>query len=352
MKYTLLGKSGLRVSELCLGAMTFGEVWGTFGASKQECRKIYDAYLTAGGNFIDTANKYTEGTSEKFLGEFMGSDRGKIVLATKYTLTMDPDDPNASGNHRKNLVQSLEASLTRLDTDYVDLLWVHAWDFMTPTYEVMRALDDLVRAGKVLYVGISDAPAWVVSRANTMAELLGWTPFVGIQVQYSLIERTVERELLPMARALDIGVTAWSPLGGGVLSGKYARDSEEPRRFGPDNPMSEQMLRDRNIAIAGCVAEVAQEVGRSPAQVALNWLRQQKGKGFIIPILGARTENHVRDNLGCLDFELTEEHLGRLDKISEISSGFPHDFLARDNVRHLVYGNKLSSIVRRREERD
>ncbi len=348
MKYKLLGKSGLRVSELCLGAMTFGEVWGTFGASKQESQKMFDAFLEAGGNFIDTANKYTEGTSEKFLGEFMRKEREKLVLATKYTLTMDPDDPNASGNHRKNLVSSLEASLRRLDMDYVDLLWVHAWDFLTPAFEVMRALDDLVRAGKVLYVGVSDAPAWVVSQANTIAELSVLTPFVGLQVQYSLIERTPERELLPMARALDIGVTAWSPLGGGVLTGKYGKDDGSDRRFGPHNPMSAEFLSGKNLTIADEVGRIAEEVGRSPAQVALNWLRQRTGNGVIIPILGARTESQLRDNLGCLDFSLESEHLERLDAASAISLGFPHDFLARENVRNLVYGNKLGSITNHR----
>lgn len=349
MKYKLLGKSGLRVSSLCLGAMTFGEEWGSFGASEDESRKIYDAFLAAGGNFIDTANKYTEGTSERFLGKFMGSDRGRIVLATKYTLTMDPADPNASGNHRKNLVQSLEASLRRLQTDYVDLLWVHAWDFLTPACEVMRALDDVVRAGKVLYIGISDTPAWVVSRANTMAELMGWTSFTGIQVQYSLVERTSERELLPMARELDVGVTAWAPLGGGVLTGKYKKEEPGPKRFGPHNPMSEQFLGDRNLAIADEVEKIARQVGRSSAQVALNWIRGQKGKGVLIPILGARTEGQVKDNLGCLDFELPPEHLERLDEVSRVPLGFPHDFLNRENVRHLVFGDRRGDIEDHRE---
>lgn len=349
MRYKLLGKSGLRVSELCLGAMTFGEDWGAFGASKMESRNIYDAFLDAGGNFIDTANKYTEGTSERFLGEFMGSDRGKIVLATKYTLTMDPADVNASGNHRKNLVQSLEASLRRLRTDYVDLLWVHAWDFLTPACEVMRALDDLVRAGKVLYIGVSDTPAWVVSRANTTAELMGWTAFAGIQVQYSIIERTPERELLPMARELDLAVTAWAPLGGGVLTGKYERDEPEPKRFGPHNPMSAQFLKEENLSIARAVEKVAKDAERTPAQVALNWLRGQREKGVIIPILGARTEHQIRDNLGCLEFSLTEDELTRLDEVSRVQMGFPHDFLERANVRHLVYGDRGSHIDDHRE---
>jgi aryl-alcohol dehydrogenase-like predicted oxidoreductase len=220
VKCQLLGKSGLRVSELCLGAMTFGEEWG-WGASKEECHKIFNAYVDAGGNFIDTANKYTEGTSEKYIGEFIAADRDRFVLATKYTSNTRRGDPNAGGNHRKNMIQSLEATLERLNTDYIDLYWVHAWDPLTPIEEMIRALDDMVRAGKILYIGISDAPAWIVSQANTLANLKGWTEFTGLQIEYSLIERTPERELLPMSDALNIGVTAWSPLGGGVLTGKY-----------------------------------------------------------------------------------------------------------------------------------
>lgn len=196
MRYKLLGNSGLRVSELCLGGMTFGTDWG-WGADKDTSRQIYEAFRAAGGNFIDTANFYTGGTSEKLIGEFIASERSRIVLATKYSSSMDDDNPNASGNSRKNMIQSVEASLKRLGTDYIDLYWVHIWDFMTPIEEVMRGLDDLVRQGKVLYVGISDTPAWIVSQAQMLAHLRGWTPFVGLQIEYSLVERTVEREFLP-----------------------------------------------------------------------------------------------------------------------------------------------------------
>src|ERR687889_599784 len=226
MKYHLLGKSGLRVSELCLGAMTFGEEWG-WGASKDESRKIFDAYVNAGGNFIDTANKYTEGTSEKYIGEFVSSNREQFVLATKYTSNTRRGDPNAGGNHRKNLVQSLKASLERLNTDYIDLYWVHAWDPLTPIEETMRSLDDMIRAGKILYAGISNAPAWIISQANTLADLRGLTAFAALQVEYNLLQRTAERDLLPMANALDIGVTAWSPLAGGILTGKYYNKKNE-----------------------------------------------------------------------------------------------------------------------------
>ena len=342
MRYKLLGRSGLRVSEICLGTMTFGEEWG-FGATREESRRIFDAFADAGGNFIDTANMYTNGTSERFTGEFLGQDRDRFVLATKYTLSMRADDPNASGNHRKNLVQSLEASLSRLQTDYIDLYWLHAWDFMTPVEEVMRALDDVVRAGKVRYVGVSDTPAWIVSRANTLAELRGWTPFIGLQIEYSLIQRTVERDLIPMANALDIAVTAWGAIGGGVLSGKY---SGKPGKVkATDSRRKDSNLwriSEKNLAIAREVETVAREIGRTPSQVALNWVRQQKG--VIIPILGVRTLEQTLDNLGCLDFELKEEHQERLSRISAIEMGFPYDFLAMDMAKKAVYGETFPLI--------
>ena len=348
MRYKLLGKSGLRVSELCLGTMTFGEEWG-FGADKDESKMIFEAYAEAGGNFIDTANKYTNGTSEMFVGEFISSNRDKFVMATKYTLSMDPDDPNSSGNHRKNLAQSVEASLKRLGTEYIDLLWVHAWDPMTPVEEFMRALDDLVSAGKLFYVGISDAPAWIVSQANTMAALRGWSPFVGIQIKYSLLDRTPERDLLPMAKAFDIGVTAWSPLGGGVLTGKYNQQSSDPKRYGPEDPFGKMMLTDRNLAIAAKVHQIAGEIGRTPSQVALRWLLQQNDRGVIMPIIGARSKAQLADNLGCLEFEIEAKALEVLDSLSRIEPGFPHDFLEYEEVRSTVYGNTFSLIDNHRK---
>src|SRR6266849_5321107 len=266
MRYKLLGKSGLRVSELCLGAMTFGEDWGSMlpGASKEEAKKIFDLFVSKGGNFIDTANVYQNGTSEKYVGEFISSERERFVVATKYTLTTNPDDPNASGNHRKNLVQSVDESLKRLNTHYIDLLWVHIWDPMTPIEEVMRSLDDLIRSGKILYIGISDVPAWVVSNANAIADLRSWSSFIGLQIMYNLIERSAERELLPMASALDIGVTVWSPLGGGVLSGKYNKqNTEEQKRFNDNNPMSASFVNERNISIATEVQAIAKEIFHS-----------------------------------------------------------------------------------------
>ena len=348
MNYRLFGPSGLRVSELCLGTMTFGEEWG-WGASKEESRRIFDAYAAGGGNFIDTANRYTEGTSERFVGEFVAAERERFVVATKYTLFTRKGDPNSAGNHRKNLVQSLEASLKRMKLDAVDLYWVHAWDYLTPVDEVMRALDDVVRAGKALYTGISDTPAWIVARANLLAELRGWTAFAGIQVEYSLIQRTVERELLPMARSLDLAVAAWGPLGGGMLSGKYNADASpgqlaEPGRM-RDTPASAR-LAERNLRIAAVVRAVAEETGRTPAQIAVNWLRHQPGK--VIPIVGARTLAQIEDTLGALSFELAPEQVSRLEEASRVELGFPHEFLGQPNIRDLVYGGTLDRILDRR----
>lgn len=342
MRYKLLGNTGLRVSELCLGAMTFGEEWG-WGSSKEESRRIFRRFLDEGGNFVDTANLYTNGTSERYVGDLMAGERERIVLATKYTLNSRPDDPNGGGNHRKSLVQSLDASLKRLGTDYIDLYWVHAWDFMTPVDEVMRALDDAVRAGKVLYVGISDAPAWIVSRANTLADLMGWTRFAGLQIQYSLIERTPERDLLPMAKALDIAVTPWGVLGGGMLSGKYKEGKERPAsaRYTVAAEWGNAYLTERNFRIAGVVSEISGEVGRTPSQVALAWVRQQPW-GVVVPILGARTVEQLEDNLGCLDLTLTADQFGRLDGASRIELGFPHDFLV--SARRYVFGDTYHLI--------
>ena len=337
MRYKLLGHSGLRVSELALGTMTFGTEWG-WGATRAESRKMFDAYVKAGGNFLDTANRYTEGTSEKYVGEFVKSDREHFVVATKYTLFMREGDPNFSGNHRKNMMQSLEASLKRLNMDYLDLYWVHAWDFMTPVDEVMRALDDMVRQGKILYIGISDTPAWIVSQANTLADLRGWSRFVGLQIRYSLIDRTAEADLLPMARAFDMAVTPWSILGAGVLSGKYnlAKPPKEGRA-------KEGAATDkRNLKIAKTVTDVAKQIGCTPSQVAIAWVRQQPG--VIVPLLGARNVKQLKDNLGALDVTLNKKHLERLDKASAIDLGFPHNFLAQDYIQDIVYGGTLGDI--------
>src|SRR6266849_2502680 len=343
MKYRLLGNSGLRVSEAALGTMTFGEEWG-WGTAKDESRKVYDAFREAGGNFIDTANFYTSGTSESFLGEFMKDHRQSVVLATKYTMSAPGTDPNAAGNQRKNMMQAVEASLKRLQTDYIDLYWVHMWDQMTPVEVVMRALDDLVRAGKVLYTGISDAPAWWIAQANTLAHLRGWSPFVGLQIEYSLIERTVERELIPMAKALNLGVTAWSPLAGGVLSGKYhGHGSSEQGRMSGDmmkDFLPEQQRTDRVVA---AVKTVSDETGRSMAQVALAWLRY--GAVPVIPIIGARKLSQLQDNLAIFDLTLSADQLKTLDEASQIELGFPQSMYAKELARTFAYGGMRDRIL-------
>jgi aryl-alcohol dehydrogenase-like predicted oxidoreductase len=336
MRYKLLGKSGLRVSELALGTMTFGEEWG-WGASKEESKKVFDAYANAGGNFIDTANRYTEGTSEKLVGEFIKTDRNHFVLATKYTLKTKSGDPNYSGNHRKNMMNAIDESLKRLDTDYIDLYYLHAWDFTTPEDEILRGLDDLVRAGKIHYIGISDTPAWIVSRMNAIVELRGWTKFVSLQIKYSLLERTVERELLPMARKLDLAVTPWAVIGGGILTGKYNKNKDEEGRA-----QVHKSIKEENLKIANEVIKIADEIGCSSVQVAINWVRQQAG--VIIPILDARTEDQVKDNVDCLKFRLTDEQLTKLSEVSKIELGFPHTFLSSDNIRDITFSGTYDQI--------
>ena len=337
MRYKLLGKSGLRVSELALGTMTFGEDWG-WGASKEESRKIFDRFAEAGGNFVDTANNYTDGTSERFVGEFVASERERFVVATKYSLSVRKDDPNAGGNHRKNMRQAVDASLRRLGAEYVDLLWLHMWDYMTPVEEVLRSFDDLVRAGKVSYVGFSDTPAWVVSQAVALAEARGWVRPVAVQAPYSLADRGVERELLPMARNMDLAVPAWGLLEGGELTGKYTSGSNEPKRYGEQTPS------ERIQTLAKAAAQVAEEIGRSPSQVAISWVRQQQARAEIIPIIGARTEVQMKDNLAVLDFELTLEQLEGLTRAVRFDQGFPDGFLRSDHVHGLIFGDTFDLI--------
>ncbi len=340
MKYRHLGSSGVRVSEICLGTMSFGDQWG-FGADVETSHQVMEAFADAGGNFLDTANKYHGGQTEQIVGEFIASDRDYWVLATKYTLSMRGNDPNAAGNSRKNMIRAVEASLGRLKTDYIDLLWVHAWDFCTGVEEVMRGLDDLVRQGKVGYVGISDAPAWVVSHANTLADLRGWTQFVGLQIQWSLCERTVERELVPMARAFDIGITPWGPLHAGVLTGKYTRGG------GPGDSkraaFNKQRLTERNIQIARTVDAVADELEVTSARVAVAWLRHQGADVF--PIAGARKPEQICDVIGSTELTLSKVQLDRLDEVSKISLGFPHDFI-NSGASGVVFGEVGQRVVR------
>jgi aryl-alcohol dehydrogenase-like predicted oxidoreductase len=319
MRYRLFGASGLRVSELFLGAMTFGEQGGV-GAPPQECARILDAYADAGGNVIDTAINYRGGASEEILGELLTGRRDQFVLSTKYTVSRNRDDPNAAGNHRKNLRLSLETSLRRLRTSYIDIYWVHMWDRHTPAEETMRALDDEVRAGKILYVGISDTPAWVIARASTLAEWHGWTAFTGLQAPYSLLRRDIERELLPMAEALGMTVAAWSPLADGILSGKFTRQAAEPGTRIDPAAISEQQR-----AVAATVAEIAGDLGVTPAQVAIAWTRTRSPA--VHPIIGARRLDQLLDNLGAAELELPAEVLTRLDAATGIDLGFPATFI-------------------------
>ena len=335
MNYKLFGKSGLRVSELCLGTMTFGTDWA-MGADYSTSKEVFDIYANEGGNFIDTANRYHEGTSEKWTGEFIAQDRDHFVLATKYTLFDRRNDPNFSGNHRKNMMRSVEESLKRLKIDFIDLLWVHAWDFTTPEEEVLRGLDDLIRQGKVQYIGISDTPAWVVSRMNTMAELNKWTQFVGLQIEFSLLQRTVERELLPMAKALGLSVTPWGAIAGGALTGKYLK-GEEGRV-----PTNSARRSDANTKIVEQVVKIADKMGVPASQLALNWVRQHDKN--IIPIIGARRPEQLKDSLGCLNFTIPESEMQELNEASKIELGFPHSFYTYAN--EMVFGGTQNKIIK------
>ncbi len=345
-QYRVLGRSGLKISPLCLGTMTFGTGVG-WSADEATSRAIFDYYLEQGGNFIDTAVSYTNGMSETLLGKFITGKREQLVLATKFAVNTRPGDPNAGGNHRKNIVQAVETSLKRLVTDYIDLYYLHMWEGRTPVEEIVRALDDLVRSGKVLYLGISDTPAWEVSRANMLAELRGWTSFIALQMEYNLGQRTGERDLLPMARELEIGVLPWSPLGEGLFSGKYSRHDliadkvklkgtrlEGMRQFG--------RFSERHLAIADVVSKIAQEIGRTSAQVAIAWTLSQPG--VVSPILGTRTLEQLRENLNALTVDLSSEHLRELDEASTIEMGFPHDFLAQVHTSAIDGGTTIRKV--------
>jgi aryl-alcohol dehydrogenase-like predicted oxidoreductase len=333
--YVTLGRSGLRVSPLCLGTMTFGEDWG-WGSTIADSVKILDAYTTAGGNFIDTANIYTKGHSEKIIGDHVGRDRARrdrLVLATKFLGNMFPGDPNGGGSHRKSVVSACEESLRRLQTDYIDLYWMHFWDQFTPIDETMRALDDLVRAGKVRYLGFSDTPAWKCAEAQVTARHLGWSPVIALQIEYSLLERTVEGDLVPMAIEMGMGVTPWSPLKGGVLSGKYSRSGASSQEGRGSSPWVQNHLNERTFKVLDVLQAVAKEVNASVAQVALAWVQAQPG--VTSSIIGARTMAQLDDNLKALDVRLNAAHLRALDEATRPVLSFPHEFLryVTDNVQ-------------------
>ncbi|MEH0927042.1 aldo/keto reductase [Micromonospora sp. CPCC 205558] len=339
--YRQLGRSGLWVSPLALGAATFGNDWG-WGAEKDEARRLFDLYVERGGNFIDTAVTYTNGTSERMLGEFAHGRRDSLVLATKYTTLRNPRDPNSGGASRKSLNGAVETSLRQLGTDYIDLLYLHVWDFTTPVEEILRGLDDLVRQGKVLYVAISNTPAWQISRMHAIADLRGWSPLAAVQLEYNLIERTAERDLLPMARELGLGTVLWSPLAGGVLTGKYSRqDLTAPDATAVESARKSFNLAlggvtERNLAIVDVVKEIAGELNRTPAQVGLAWTLQNPA--VTSPVIGARTSAQLQENLGALEVEFTPSQLTRLDQASAIELGFPHAMLASDHIRAQTRG--------------
>ncbi|MEU5910586.1 aldo/keto reductase [Micromonospora sp. NPDC047527] len=340
--YRQLGRSGLWISPLALGAATFGNDWG-WGAEKDEARRLFDLYVERGGNFIDTAVTYTNGTSERMLGEFAHGRRDSLVLATKYTTLRTPGDPNSGGASRKSLNGAVETSLRQLGTDYIDLLYLHVWDFTTPVEEILRGLDDLVRQGKVLYVAISNTPAWQISRMHAIADLRGWSPLSAVQLEYNLIERTAERDLFPMARELGLGTVLWSPLAGGVLTGKYSRQDLTT----PDATAAESVrksfnlalggITERNLAIVDVVKEIASDLNRTPAQVGLAWTLQNPA--VTSPVIGARTSAQLQENLGALEVEFTPSQLTRLDQASAIELGFPHAMLASDHIRAQTRGD-------------
>jgi len=324
--YVTLGRSGLRVSPLCLGAMTFGTEWG-FGVGPEESATLIDAYLDRGGNFIDSANIYTKGHSEKILGDHLAHDpskRDRVVLATKFMGNMYPGDPNGGGAGRKAILNACEQSLRRLRTDHIDLYWAHFWDRHTPIDEMMRALDDLVRTGKVRYVGLSDHPAWVCAIAQYEAIFRGWSPAIALQIEYSLLERTVEGELIPMAQQLGLGVTPWSPLKGGILTGKYTRENTPEPGEGRYDAQS-QHLNERTFGIVDALVEIGTQTGSSPAQVALRWV--QGRPGVTSTIIGARKMDQLVSNIEALEVSLSDNQIAKLDALSEPLLNFPHDFI-------------------------
>jgi aryl-alcohol dehydrogenase-like predicted oxidoreductase len=342
--YSLLGRSGLRVSPLALGTMTFGPEWG-WGSPRETVFALLDRYLEAGGNFLDTANGYTNGTSERLIGEYFAErgGRDRAVIATKFTFSQDPGDPNAGGNGRKSIHRALEGSLQRLQTDHVDLYWMHAWDGLTPVEEVMGTLDALVKAGKVRYIGLSDVPAWYLARAQTLAEWRGWERLAGLQLEYSLVERNIEREHVPAALQLGLGITPWSPLASGLLSGKYARDGVHPKGAGrlptvaaSGHPAFEKLLTERSWTIVDTLVRVAKEIGASPAQVALAWVTRRPG--VTSTIIGATRIEQLEANLAALDVAIPARLLSQLDEVGAPPLVHPYHFFLTPVIRGRISG--------------
>lgn len=351
MRYRLLGRSGLRVSEVGLGTMTFGATTG-WGVSAETAKELYDTYREAGGNYLDTANQYALGESERIIGGLVSGHREEVVIASKYTNSAPRDgDANAGGNQRKNMVQSIEGTLRRLGTDYVDLYVVHSWDLLTPVDEVMRGLDDLVRAGKVLYVGVSNTPAWVVAKSNTLAELRGWTPYVGLQIEYSLLGRSAEAEFFPMAADQGLSVLAWSPLKNGLLTGKYAAGGGGGSRLSTDmwnspalawaDPQGKGQGSNAQPVVDALVA-LAAELEVTPAQLALAWLRHRPV--HVVPILGATSATQLAENLASVAIELNDEQVARLDEASAVPLPYPHHYLDSSMARSFRSGGMHDRI--------
>lgn len=343
MDYYTLGTTGLRVSQLALGTMTFGEDWG-WGAKEDTARQIFDTYLQAGGNFIDTADMYTNGNSEKMLGQFIKDtgSRDRTIISTKFSYNAEPGNPNAGGNGRKNIMRAVEGSLSRLNTDYIDLYILHTWDSITPAEEVMRTMDDLVTAGKVRHIALSDTPAWYVAQAQTLAKERHLEPISTVQLEYSLVERNIEFEFVPMAKALGTGIMVWSPLASGLLSGKY-RPSESGGEgegrlaslAGGDNPAFNKFT-EKNWAIVAELENVAKELERSMAQVAVNWVVNRPGVASVL--IGATKLHQLEDNLGALEFELPAKLQQRLDAVSKPDVHFPYTFFEK-SLQGMVHGS-------------
>lgn len=339
MKYKILGSTGIKVSELCLGTMTFGTDWN-FGADRKVSKQVFELFTEAGGNFFDTANIYTKGTAEILLGEFIQSERDNLVVASKFSLS-EAGKLNRAGNSRKNMVESIEGSLKRLKTDYIDLYYVHAWDFFVAPQEMMRTLEYLVSSGKVLTIGVSDTPAWVTAKCNTIAELKGWSSFAAYQVEYCLSERTAEREIIPLVENDNMLFAGFGPLGAGLLTGKYLHEPEGPRRM--DKSRSHR-LSEKNLKLSENLVNFANMIGRTPSQVAIRWAMQKTKNSS--PIFGARSVDQVKDDLGALDFVLTKDQMNELDAMSEIGPNNPNDFLQLPRITEILYGNQKDKILR------
>lgn len=343
MKYQIFGqKSGLRVSTLALGTGNFGNRWG-FGATKEESKLVFERYAEAGGNFIDTADGYQLGQSEQFLGDFLSSERDNFVLATKYS--MGSQHMQTSGNSRKTMMRAVEQSLKRLNTDRLDLYWVHLSDGQTPVEEIVRGLDDLVRDGKILYAGFSNFPAWRIANASLLADLRGWAPIVGIQVEYNLIERTADRELLPMAEALGLGVAYWSPLAGGTLTGKYRAKETDPtsRLELAKGVLIRQEKGDRETAVIDLLGEIAKETDKRMIDVALAWVRQHDLSGLSpVTVIGPKNITQLEDNLASLELTLTPGQIKRLDDISAVDLGYPHGIIS--SSQNKMFGRAAAGI--------